>query len=376
MLRTMTAIACLVAAPACGSVSPADPDAGPSFDATSEPDASGSPDLDAAPDRPDAGETPASVEIDPQAFDFGSVALADQTVFAALTVTNDGASPSGELAVVVVGSDASSFSVNANDCAGIALDPYSSCTVYASFAPEQYGSLGATVQVVANPGGVAVSQLSGSGVNPPELQIDPPDIHFGGVALGGQISQTTTVTNIGDLPSGAMQTTLDGDVPQFSIGDDECNGQPLAPGSSCEIEMIFAPGDPGSWFAELQVSTSDSAASAFLFGEAIESALLHVPYPTATGALVPVGEGSATTFEVNNAGTLDTGTIDVSLAGDAAFSIGEDSCSGTSLASGDLCYVTLYFFPTEIGTQSATATISASPGGTATASVTADGVNP
>lgn len=68
--------------------------------------------------------------------------------------------------------------------------------------------------------------------------------------------KTFTVSNMGGSPSGALGAAVSGpDSAYFSINDDACSGVSLAAGTSCTLDVTFAP-DSGIWSATLSVSGS------------------------------------------------------------------------------------------------------------------------
>src|SRR5262249_51249659 len=82
---------------------------------------------------------------------------------------------------------------------------------------------------------------------------------------------------------------------------------------------------------------------------------------------VPVGQTPSYTFTLSNTGGMSSGTIMVTLAGSAAFSITGDGCTGRALGGGNSCNVTVQHAP--INTNGDTGTL------TATGERTSTGMN-
>lgn len=86
------------------------------------------------------------------------------------------------------------------------------------------------------------------------------------------------------------------------------------------------------------------------------------------GNVVVNSMSSATNLTVTNPGGLPTGTLAVSFAStpDGQFAAVSDACSGATLAPGATCVVAYRFAPSMTGVASATVTVTATPGGMVT----------
>jgi hypothetical protein len=93
---------------------------------------------------------------------------------------------------------------------------------------------------------------------------------------------------------------------------------------------------------------------------------------------VATGSIGARTFVVRNSGGVPTGTLVTGLtgAGSAHFGVLDDSCAGEVLAPGLSCAVTVSFAPTTTGAKTASLTVSATPGGSATRTLSGTGLQP
>ena len=89
-------------------------------------------------------------------------------------------------------------------------------------------------------------------------------------------------------------------------------------------------------------------------------------------------EAATQSFTLANSGGLASGPLTVTLEGAAAFTTTGDTCTGTSLARGASCTVTVSIGPTSFGAVTATLTAASQtsplPGATATAALTGTGV--
>jgi cysteine-rich repeat protein len=119
-------------------------------------------------------ESAASLIASPGSEAYGNALVGTPSAARIFTITNQGDTASGSLAVGLVSGDTADFAVVApvaGDCtAGSPLAGHASCTVRARFAPLSAGAKGATLRVSAVPGGAPQATLSGIGKWP--LTID------------------------------------------------------------------------------------------------------------------------------------------------------------------------------------------------------------
>jgi hypothetical protein len=119
-------------------------------------------------------------------------------------------------------------------------------------------------------------------------------------------------------------------------------------------------------------------ATAALQGEGQATAALSIGPTSSDFGQTPIGDTSASSsFTVTNTGQATSGTVAVSLGGTNAsyFTIQSSTC-GVALAPGDYCTVTVTFESYYTGTDTASLTATATPGGSASASLTAQAIEP
>lgn len=124
-------------------------------------------------------------------------------------------------------------------------------------------------------------------------------------------------------------------------------------------------------------------AAVFCFASAAPAALAAAPEPAqlsispvsySYGSVVVGGSSASRSFAVTNTGQRTSGSISVAVTGanPADFVIDANSCTGT-VAAGGACSVSVHFAPSAAGSRKASLSISASPGGTATAALQGTG---
>ncbi|MGB5812764.1 MAG: choice-of-anchor D domain-containing protein, partial [Polyangiales bacterium] len=166
------------------------------------------------------------------------------------------------------GGVSSPFAVTQN-CQGLTLAPGDSCEMTFRFMPTSGGAATATSNITWS--GVPFSfVLSGVGLSDGPLRITPVGFDFGPVALGATSSaQVTEVTNISD--AAVAVTALFGAVAEpFDLTED-CQGQLLNPGESCQLSYRFSPTTAGIHTATVDGVLAEQSYSTTLRGRGVAS---------------------------------------------------------------------------------------------------------
>jgi hypothetical protein len=352
---------------------------------------SGAPGGVAAANLTGTGQTAASLGISPADQAFPSTATGSSSSAVVFTVSNNGQAVSGTVAAALAGTDAAHFSISQNNCAGVTLGAGASCTVHVTFSPTGTGGKSASLQVSGSPGGTTSAALTGTGLTPAQLIVDPAARDYGAQSSGSQGGTFPfTVTNTGQATSGVPSITIAGtDASQFVISNNMCAGTTLGGGASCTLMITFMPtGSPGPRSASLQVSAtpgtpSGSPATSALTGSATAPLLSISPLSQAFVA-TNVGSTDPASFTVTYSPSAlsPSGPLATSLTGTNAdqFAISSNTCAGTVLdndpatANTNTCTLTVTFAPTSAGSKAATLQVSGTPGGTATSSLSGTGV--
>ena len=77
---------------------------------------------------------------------------------------------------------------------------------------------------------------------------------FGEVDVGDSDSDSIELTNTGDIPVMIEDVDFSGDD-GLEVDGGDCEGQLLEPGDSCQIDISFAPEEPGHFNGRLEVET-------------------------------------------------------------------------------------------------------------------------
>lgn len=199
---------------------------------------------------------------------------------------------------------------------------------------------------------------------------------FGEIEVG-QPSEAfvLTVSNGGQSPTAQLSARFSSLTGQFRLTPDQCSGQVLAPGGSCQVHVSLMTGAPGPAEVVLTVSApGNDSASATFRGIGIVHRIALVNEAVGDLGQVVLGvEGPPQTLTVANRGTVPTAALSVLLTGpdSADFEIASDLCSGRRLSPEETCAVEIQFDPTLGGTKEAYAWIVGSPREIAQAHLTA-----
>jgi hypothetical protein len=313
-------------------------------------------------------------------YSFGITPVGTTAPAQTISVVNNATVPTGIITLQKLGVDAAEFTVSMDTCTGLSLTAKSTCSLKVAFAPNGVGARSAMVQLTASPGGSVTAAATGIGE---ALTITTTPAEFGTVVLGDtSLAKTLTVTNVAANSVGPILTSLAGNHPgDFILSNDLCNNVTLASMATCTVDIQFKPTVLGLRDAllRLQVGTA-IIADGILRGTADPVNTITIT-PPATFAFpdTTVGMTSAPhTFTANNTGTQPTGIITTALAGtdptEFAIVTATDTCTGMSIPVAGTCSISVVFAPTTIGPKSASLTLSATPGGTATATVSGTGL--
>jgi hypothetical protein len=320
--------------------------------------------------------------INPPTYDFGPVVEGTPPgPGKTFTVQNVGSADAGLPALAVTGPNAQDFTIATNMCtAGLA--PMGTCSFALTFLPSTGMPESATVTASAANAMSGQASVTGTGLTPAAITITPSSQPFAPLVQGAMPSADVPfqVKNTGAVATGALAVSLAGtNADQFGLGMDGCTGQMLGAGATCTVNVHFAPttsSTSGSLQASLQVGGMPGGqTAATLTATSIAPAHLTVtPTTQPLGSVLQGGKGPDLPLTVSNTGDVATGPITVALSGMmmADFGLGMDGCTGQTLMKGGSCTVYAHFAPAagSHGNETATLTVSASPGGSVPVTLT------
>ena len=313
-------------------------------------------------------------------YTFGTVPAGTTAPTQTISINNNATVPTGIISLTKLGANPAEFTISADTCTGFALTAKSTCSLKIAFAPNGVGARSAMVQLTASPGGTVTATASGTGE---ALRIATTPAEFGTVVLGDtSLAKTLTVTNVAANAVGPIVTSLAGNHPgDFLLTNDLCNGMTLPSMGTCTVDVQFKPTVVGPRDGLLRLTVGGLIiADGIVRGTADPVNTITITPPTTFAfAATTAGMTSAPhAFTVNNTGTQPTGLLTSALAGTdpTQFSIvtATDTCTGRSIPVAGSCSISVVFAPTTAGAKSASLTLSATPGGSAAATVSGTGL--
>ncbi len=201
---------------------------------------------------------------------------------------------------------------------------------------------------------------------------------FGRVLVGNQSPDfAITFTNTASDQSLSLTISVVGThADDFIITQSECGDQVLAPGASCELRVRFKPAVAGARQGLIRAAyNGEQAAGVTLTGTGDPTALVVPAAGLAFGDARIGSETAIRSLVVRNNSVVRTGPLAVALGGTHAadFEIVRDFCVGKELSAGAQCLIDIRFRPSVEGSHSASAQVSATPGGMAVAALTGVG---
>ncbi len=236
----------------------------------------------AAGRAPIASAATSSWEFDTRSFDYGPVLAGGNAAEHGFVLTN-----TGERGIEVFRRaigwfgpsplDPNEFSFVSDSCPHL-IQPGESCVVGVAFDPLTIGPKHGHIalRAVNEEPPEARVELSGEGIGP-EVALAPESFRFESVEVGGRASSphTFALENHGNLDL-AIQTIKVTDVlgalqpaSPFQIVGGSCGpAEPVSPGGSCAIEVLFAPPWAGAFESSLEIvdNAPDSPQSIALQG--------------------------------------------------------------------------------------------------------------
>ena len=283
------------------------------------------------------------------------------------------------------GTDAATFVVDSDDCAGKSLAPSAQCTLQMHFAPSQPTAMKtATLTVTDANGDSVVVALTGIASEPATLtSLLPATQDFGTVVVGSSSQPLPfTLRNNDVLPTGAITISIRlADQEQFKIAMDGCSGQTVQPGASCTVQVAFAPANPGMKQASLEatVAGGPTLASSLTGTGAANATFQIAPAEYDFGSLSTGSASPARSFLLKNIGGVPSGSpiaIQMSAGPQSGdFTIANNACTAQLQPMGS-CTFTVAFKPSTNVAEVGTLTAGAPGTTTGTLSLTGVGLAP
>ncbi len=326
---------------------------------------------------PDIAVTDSVAPGDDLLVPFGEVTeltSATQTV----TITNTGRGSLLLGAVALANPLAAPFAVVNDSCSGATVAPAANCTFNVRFLPGSVGTFSDSLDVPSNDAdepSITVS-VSGSGTALPVPNISVTDsvapatdqtVPFGNAAIGATVTESVTVTNDGNasLVLGSV-ASANGLLAPFSVVNDNCSNQSVAPAASCTLGVRFQPTGAGVFVDTFDIPSNDAADPTVTISLSGGGTLIATPKISVIDGVLPaddlfvpfgnITEGTSRngTLTITNIGGLDLliGAIAGANPLTEPFGVLTDSCSAQTLAPAASCTVLIRYSPPVTGASS------------------------
>jgi hypothetical protein len=284
-----------------------------------------------------------AIALSPLTLTFSSQPVGSLSALQTVTVTNTGNVPVTVSSIVTNGDFTQS-----NSCVGQPLGVNASCAVQVGFLPSATGARTGLLTVYANvPGGQATVALSGTGLAPAAVVLNPVALNFGSIAIGStSAAQNVTVSNTGGVPTALTTITVTGD---FSVSLSTC-GLTLAAGTGCTVSVVFKPAASGSRAGTFTLVDSVGTQTASLVGTGLAPPTDALSVSSLSFAPQQLNTASATQqVTLTNSGDTALTLVSAQIAsGD--FTV-VDGC-GASLNAHSSCAMAVAYVPKSVGPES------------------------
>ena len=213
-----------------------------------------------------------------------------------------------------------------------------------------------------------IISLSSAGESPAQDNLSPLALNFSGQPIGTtSAAQTVTLSN--NVQGTLMGIRLQTNNPDYAFTTN-CGGS-LQQGSSCGIQVAFAPHVPGPDPGILAVIDADRTQQVQLNGA---GTLANVTLTPGVLNFGPIGVQTSSATQTLMLTNGSTGTLaGISLIMQGPFT--ETGNCGASLAAGANCSISVVFFPNATGPQTGSLTVAGGNAATMTAQLTGTGIS-
>jgi Abnormal spindle-like microcephaly-assoc'd, ASPM-SPD-2-Hydin/Transmembrane protein 131-like N-terminal/Right handed beta helix region len=244
--------------------------------------------------------------------------------------------------------------VQSRNCPSI-LGIGSSCSISVRFQPQQSGTVSANLVIVDDSGRVSGStqtvSLTGTGGTSIEA-LSTSSLTFATTKVGtSATAAAVAITNSGTMSLNISSIVISGDFSQSNT----C-GSPVAPGSSCVVNVVFTPIATGLRSGTLTINSDaqNGAMQTVSLSGTGAAPLASITPGTLTFATIPVGtQTNGSPVTVTNVGDAPMSITSIATTGDFLQS---NNCS-TTLPIGSSCVIYVWFVPTAAGLRTGVLTI-------------------
>jgi hypothetical protein len=265
-----------------------------------------------------------------------------------VTVTN-----TGNAALTVSQITTTGDFTETDSCTSASIAVNSACMVQVIFLPSATGVRSGVLTIYANvAGGQAAVSLSGIGLAPAAITLNPVAVTFAGNTLLSMTSapMNITVTNTGGVSTPLQTPVITGD---FQISNNTC-GTSLVANTACAIAITFKPTAAGARNGSFAITDSAGTQTASLSGTGAAPATDTLASAALTFAAQTIGTTSAAqAVSIINSGDVSLQVTSVTASGDFT---AVNGC-GAFLVAHSSCTISVAYVPRSVGAATGTLSI-------------------
>ena len=242
---------------------------------------------------------------------------------------------------------------------------------------DGYGTLANYVPPLISNGKVYVASFYPGAIDAYGLlpyTVQPASLAFGTWQTNTNSSpQLVTVTNIGAVALSIGSVTFSGANPASFSQTNTC-GNPLAPGATCTISVVFKSSASGPSSATLNVNGAGGTGTQMvaLSGSAAAPNYTVAPAALAFGTIATNTTSPPQSVMLTNASSASLPITSITLTGTNRALFSQTNTCGSSVPGGAVCTISVVFAPTSGGSKTAALAVNAG-GGAGTQTVTLSG---
>jgi pimeloyl-ACP methyl ester carboxylesterase len=297
-----------------------------------------------------------NIMLSSETIDFGTQPLSSNTQ-KTVSVTNLGNAALTGILASVTGVNSSDFSIVGDDCSNTSLSPNTSCLITLAFVPSAAGSRAASLTLSSNAAGSPkTANLIGIGAAP-AVNLSTTAISFSNQPVGtSSAAQAITVQNTGTallpITSVALGGGNTGDFSQTNT----C-GANLPAGTSCVVNVTFAPVTIGSKSASVILTDSLGSQSVTLAGTGTGALAILSPSSLSFPNQLVGTPSTAQSLTLSNSGNVALNVTSISVTGANSSDFAQTNNCRAGVAAGSSCTINVTFTPSGAGSRNATITV-------------------
>jgi hypothetical protein len=299
-----------------------------------------------------------NISVTPAAFAFGSVGNS-MTKDIPVTLSNSGGTSLNISSIVIEGTG---FSLVNAPSTPAAISNGSSLLFAVRFSPSLNGSYSGKLTILSNDpdSGTLVYNLTGTGVNPPDISVNVGTADFGTMPVNTVKQTTITIRNDvsagqGDLIINSFALSGAG----FNFATPPVYPQTIAPGATANITISFSAGTAGIYTGTLKILSNDPDEAEVTVN--LQATVQQPPDITVSTATLSFGSvltnGSKTLdLSISNSGDSDLVVSNIAITG-TVFTFATAPSLPMTIAKGNTGTVTIKFMPVSAQVYNGTVTV-------------------